>query len=569
MFFLLAVAWPEGAALNGFGFILQSEARGAENPEPADEAEDVSPDVVLGWLPGASAATHDVYLGTNFDDVDNADTSSAEYKTTLSADTNTYDPEGYLAFATTYYWRIDDISGVVAPGYWKGPVWSFTTAGGKAADPSPPYGAEEVPRDVRLSWAAGAIATSHDVYFGTSLAGVTNATTSSDEYKTNLPAGTTTYDLPGFLDYGRTYYWRIDAKNPVEKKKGDVWRFMVRNFIVLDDMEAYDNDGNPIHETWSSGVDNSTGSEVWLALKTSEPVYSGDKSMGYSYDNNAPGADSNYSEAGRLVDDPRDWTEFAANVLSLWFYGDPHNDASDSERMYVGLDDKSGTASFADVGYGDQGEDPNDIKDGEWQQWAIDLQLFGDAGVNLGDVNAIYIGFGHPDAQEAGGAGTVYFDDIRLYRPAVYPDCWDYLTQCHGDSDNSGDVNAPDFQALKDSNGMAYPNDPEYNPCADFDRNGKVNGTDMLILKNNWYQTVDANCPQGDINRIYQSGPEPGPPPGPEPEPGPQPGRPVVSTRRPLVSTRKPLVSTRKPLVSTRRPLVSTRRPLTPDSNSP
>lgn len=76
------------------------------------------------------------------------------------------------------------------------------------------------------------------------------------------------------------------------------------------------------------------------------------------------------------------------------------------------------------------------------------------------------------------------------------PACWGSLTQCHGDTDDSGDVKGSDFLALKASWYQCYP-DPNYNPCADFDRNGCVKGSDFLILKDNWYQTVEPNCPQG------------------------------------------------------------------------
>jgi hypothetical protein len=79
------------------------------------------------------------------------------------------------------------------------------------------------------------------------------------------------------------------------------------------------------------------------------------------------------------------------------------------------------------------------------------------------------------------------------------PPCWNYLTQCHGDCDNTGDVKGSDFLALKNSWYKVHGVDPEYDPCADFDRNGEVKGSDFLILKNNWYQVVDANCPQGGV----------------------------------------------------------------------
>ena len=44
----------------------------AGDPSPIDRADDVSRDVVLAWQPGVSAQTHNVYLGTSWDDVDAA-----------------------------------------------------------------------------------------------------------------------------------------------------------------------------------------------------------------------------------------------------------------------------------------------------------------------------------------------------------------------------------------------------------------------------------------------------------------------------------------------------------------
>jgi len=79
-----------------------------------------------------------------------------------------------------------------------------------------------------------------------------------------------------------------------------------------------------------------------------------------------------------------------------------------------------------------------------------------------------------------------------------YPACWDYTTQCHGDSDHSGNVNGSDFLTLKASWFKCYL-DQDYNPCADFDRNGCVNGSDFLILKSNWFKVATTDCPPGGI----------------------------------------------------------------------
>ena len=46
------------------------------------------------------------------------------------------------------------------------------------------------------------------------------------------------------------------------------------------------------------------------------------------------------------------------------------------------------------------------------------LNVFKSFGVNLTNVNTITLGFGNRNNPVAGGAGMMFFDDIRLYRPA-------------------------------------------------------------------------------------------------------------------------------------------------------
>ena len=103
--------------------VLYWQGQGAKafNPEPADGAGDVDPNTALIWTAGYQALSHDVYLGTDYNDVNDANTFSDEYKGNF--DVNSYDPCG-LDFATTYYWRIDEKN---AFGTAKGDVWSFTT----------------------------------------------------------------------------------------------------------------------------------------------------------------------------------------------------------------------------------------------------------------------------------------------------------------------------------------------------------------------------------------------------------------------------------------------------------
>ncbi len=99
----------------------------AGGPAPEDGAIDIPRDVVLGWVPGEMAATHDVYFGTVFDDVNNASRSNPTGVLVSQGQTAlTYDPVGLLEFGQTYYWRIDEVNSAPDFTIFKGDVWTFT-----------------------------------------------------------------------------------------------------------------------------------------------------------------------------------------------------------------------------------------------------------------------------------------------------------------------------------------------------------------------------------------------------------------------------------------------------------
>jgi len=63
-------------------------------------------------------------------------------------------------------------------------------------------------------------------------------------------------------------------------------------------------------------------------------------------------------------------------------------------------------------------DNPNAAQAATWTEWDIDLQPFADQGINLANVNSITLGLGNRNNPVAGGAGMMYFDDIRLFAPA-------------------------------------------------------------------------------------------------------------------------------------------------------
>ena len=95
----------------------------AWKPDPRNSGTDVIRDANLGWNPGNYALTHDVYFGTDFDDVNDANTLDIVFKQNQSE--TTYDPCDNYTLGNTYYWRIDEVND---PCVWKGKVWKFTAA---------------------------------------------------------------------------------------------------------------------------------------------------------------------------------------------------------------------------------------------------------------------------------------------------------------------------------------------------------------------------------------------------------------------------------------------------------
>jgi len=343
-----------------------------------------------------------------------------------------------------------------------------------AWDPSPMDGTKEADPNLGLSWRPGNSASWHDVYFGTDFSEVTNADTSSSVYKGRQSVDANSYDPPGPLEPEPTYYWRVDEVNPgYPDSKGNVWSFTVcSSCVVVEDMESYNNTNNRIWDTWIDGWENATGSVLALGIDPCDPVHGGKQSMMFFYNNDSLSALYKYSEVYRTFSDPRDWTVLGVKVLTLYFYGDPGNDANQTEQMYVGLEDSTGADSYAELRYGDNDEDMNDIKEDQWHEWNIALMDF--TGVDANDVNKVYIGFGDRDHPAAGGLGTVYFDDLRLYaHRCILPGPY-------------ADINADCVVDHKDLKIMAEQWLDNGSLTADLCEDDMVNFKDFTVLAGDW-----------------------------------------------------------------------------------
>ena len=272
----------------------------------------------------------------------------------------------------------------------------------RAREASPDSGESDVNPDVVLGWRAGREAAQHDVYVSTDEQAVIDGTAP-------VISVTEASHGPLDLDLGQTYYWRVDEVNEAETPatwQGDLWDFTTQEYFVVDDFESYNDldPGDPaskrIFNVWIDGYGIPTnGSIVGYEIAPfaeQSIVHGGEQSMPLSYSNTGGAA---YSEAERTFAVGQNWTQAGAATFVLYFHGAEGN----TGQLYVKVD---GSKVVYD---GDAG----DIAKVEWKQWNIDLASLG---VNLQNITKLAIGI-----DGNGATGTLYVDDIRLYRLAPEP----------------------------------------------------------------------------------------------------------------------------------------------------
>ena len=261
-------------------------------------------------------------------------------------------------------------------------------------------------KPVTLAWTPGDGATGHNVYLGTSI--------------DSLPLVSAAQDANGYnagLLEPATYYWQIGEIQPDGAEvKGDVWNFIVAEYLIVDDFESYkdipegEEGSNLVYLTWKDGFDIPlNGSTVGYTIPF-EPtmesviVHGGEQSMPFFYNNIGGVA---YSEAERTFASAQDWTRKGVNSLTLWFRGESTNAA---DQLYVALADSDNNSATV------KHPDPAAVLLETWQEWNIDLAQF--TGVNPASINKMSLGVGDRNNPQLGSSGKMYIDDIWLYRPA-------------------------------------------------------------------------------------------------------------------------------------------------------
>jgi hypothetical protein len=157
----------------------------------------------------------------------------------------------------------------------------------KADNPVPADGQDDVVRDVVLSWKAGSFAASHDVYFGADRAAVAAASRANPMgVLVSQGQSAVAYEAAGLLEFGQTYYWRVDEVNatPTTIFTGPVWSFTVEPFvypignIIATSNAAPVDDATPASTVDGSGLDadlhSTDTTAAWLATPAGdEPAY--------------------------------------------------------------------------------------------------------------------------------------------------------------------------------------------------------------------------------------------------------------------------------------------------------
>jgi len=254
-----------------------------------------------------------------------------------------------------------------------------------ATEPDPADGATDVSVSSALSWKAGRDVASHDVHLGAE----------TEDLSLVASLAESVYETSD-LDLGTTYAWQVVEVNEPEAWASNVWTFSTRGCVVIDDFESYDDDENRIYSTWVDGYQiNDNGSQVGnLESPFAEMtiVRSGGQSMPIFYDT----AGASYAEAERTFATPQNWTRHGIETLTLFFRGQ----AGNTGQLYARI---NGVKTLYD-GSADA------ISKITWQTWNIDLAGLG---IDLTNVRTLVIG-----VEGAGASGTLFVDDVHLYRVA-------------------------------------------------------------------------------------------------------------------------------------------------------
>jgi hypothetical protein len=322
---------------------LSADRPFARDPAPADGTLMTSfagMGTSLVWTAGDTAASHDVYFGTNYAEVKagtggtfRGNQTATHFLVGYGYTPNDPVPNG-LVWGTTYYWRIDEVEADEVTKY-TGDVWSFSLPPTTAYKPTPSDEGQFIDTNVDLSWEAGIGMTMQTVYFGDDYDTVSNATTGGTP-----GAGAITYD-PGQLELEKHYFWRVDTAGVFGQIKGDVWSFKTQPYIPITD---------PALIGWwkLDGVGSGTTAVDWSGYNHHGTIM-GDPEWVIGYDGDALelDGDGDYVDIGSVGIkgmDPRTiagWVKASTTAVPSWtsVFGFAHDGSGDGTYFDIEVDD--------------------------------------------------------------------------------------------------------------------------------------------------------------------------------------------------------------------------------------
>jgi len=384
-------------------------------------------DALLSWKAGDGAVTHNVYLSTDFNDVNEAISPADDcYVGTYAIDHN-YVDDAFLEFGSTIYWRVDEVGASTTS---RGNIWRFSTDNGQARNPKPADLTVDVNViDLQFEWdrAPGRIPypVKYNVYFSENYDEVNDVAVDNTGVAYCIASNQDANNISrSVVKLNTTYYWRVDTKaidDPCTVR-GPVWSCTTRNYYEVDTFESYSTTTG-LKNYWAG----TGGLGGFFSLNLSYP-YTDLKCVALNYYTYfSPW----YGGIKRTHVSPSkpwnlkaptwaDWTfSGTADALSLWFSpgSDPNLSRLGLDELYVKMTDSSSEEAL--IHYTDNWP-VSDFDNGGYQEWNIALQEFKDdnSSINLTNVKSLEIGYLDGLGTEPAiieKMGWMYVDQIRVY----------------------------------------------------------------------------------------------------------------------------------------------------------
>lgn len=201
----------------------------ALNPFP--NAEIVRVNTNLLWYPDPCATSQTLYFDDDSDVCNGPLYSVVNGPNDLNSVANAT-IGGPLPLNTTYYWAVDtNIGGII-----KGSIWKFTTEDGKAYNPVPDTGTENIPvGSVNLKWTGTPSAASYDVYFAEEV-NQSKVQNLDPSVKLASSITDTNYAVSASI-HAENYYWRVvtklDANLGYPDVNSVVWTFRTEPYPIV------------------------------------------------------------------------------------------------------------------------------------------------------------------------------------------------------------------------------------------------------------------------------------------------------------------------------------------------